>query len=102
MSLDHVQLLVCVEHGNAVLSLVSQCVSHSVRIQNSHSTSVHNLIQILISAIAGSIKKLSLEEGWDFFPQDALKKHAFGSINPARNDFTFTPVGDKGWTTGKE
>lgn len=53
-----------------------------------------------LSAIAACAKKVSLEEGWEFFPQKW--QHQSMSVNPEKYDFTITPTGEKGWTTGKE
>ncbi|XP_053688243.1 uncharacterized protein LOC128737596 [Sabethes cyaneus] len=53
----------------------------------------------LFFSIAGIAKKISLEEGWEFFP--AVTKHAYGSLNPKRYDFTLTEERERGWTTGK-
>lgn len=53
-------------------------------------------------AIAACVKKVSLEEGWVFFPTDVLKHHGIGGVSPKKYDFTITPDGNKGWTTGEE
>lgn len=60
------------------------------------------LLHLLIFlAIAGCLKKLSFEEGWEFFP-NLEGKHQSGGIQISKHDFTLTPVGEKGWTTGKD
>lgn len=55
------------------------------------------------TALAGCAKKLSLEEGWEFFPREDFDK---GRVTMATNvrayDFTLSPELEKGWTTGKE
>lgn len=49
-------------------------------------------------AIAGCAKKLSLEEGWTFFPP--LKQHGHTGCNTRSNDYTLTAEGERGWTRG--
>lgn len=53
-------------------------------------------------AIAGAIKKNGVQEGWEFFPEKAIRMHEVGSTHNKRFDFTLTKEGEKGWTTGKE
>lgn len=97
---ERVLLPAFAELGKKVPSSASKCVSCSVSI----SESVKWLFSIIILfiAIAGMAKKVSLEEGWLFFPQDALDKHISTGVRPSRYDFTLMSEGEKGWTTGKE
>ncbi|XP_058458426.1 uncharacterized protein LOC131435004 [Malaya genurostris] len=60
---------------------------------------VAGLVSGLIFSIAGAVKKMSIDEGWEFFPE--VTKHAYGSLNPKRYDFTLTQERERGWTTGK-
>lgn len=53
----------------------------------------------LIIAIAGCAKKLSIEDGWEFFPP--VKQHVWSGVSSTRSDYTLTAEGEKGWTTGK-
>lgn len=50
------------------------------------------------------MKKLSLEEGWEFFPspEKVAAKHGFGSLRGVRHDYTLMAERERGWTTGKE
>lgn len=50
--------------------------------------------------IIGILKKLSIEEGWEFFPP--LKEHQYGSLYGVRHDWTLMKDRPKNWTTGKE
>ena len=97
------QLLVFVELGKKVLSSVSQCVSFSVSILICFvgRTIRYKVLNEFI-AIAGCVKKVSIEEGWEFFPLHTAKQHTSTGVSASRWDLTITPVGEKGWTTGKE
>ncbi|CRL06430.1 CLUMA_CG019458, isoform A [Clunio marinus] len=53
-------------------------------------------------SIAGALKKLSIEEGWRFIPENSLRTRVWGSEKTARNDWTLFPDMEKGWTTGKD
>jgi len=54
-------------------------------------------------SIAGCMKKLSFEEGWEFFPKSEYDKgRVTMGTNVARYDFTLSADPGKGWTTGKE
>ncbi|KAG5679002.1 hypothetical protein PVAND_008611 [Polypedilum vanderplanki] len=53
-------------------------------------------------AVAGMLKKISIEEGWTWFPtaEEVERKHVYGTLKTAKYDFTImkdTP--EKGWTT---
>ncbi|XP_055531675.1 uncharacterized protein LOC129722334 [Wyeomyia smithii] len=60
---------------------------------------VSGLVSGIFFSIAGISKKMSIIEGWEFFPE--VKKHAYGSLNPKRYDFTLTQERERGWTSGK-
>lgn len=48
-------------------------------------------------SIAGALKKLSIKEGWEFFPEVEYK-HGYGSLKGASHDFTIFKDPLKGWT----
>ena len=52
----------------------------------------------VIFGVAGMVKKLSKEEGWEFFPK---VKHQVGSLNIASHDFTLMKDRPRNWTTEK-
>ncbi|XP_055621428.1 NADH dehydrogenase [ubiquinone] 1 alpha subcomplex subunit 11 [Toxorhynchites rutilus septentrionalis] len=60
---------------------------------------VSGLVSGLFFSIAAAVKKDSIDEGWEFFPE--VKQHAHGTLNPKWNDFTITQERERGWTTGK-
>uniref|UniRef100_A0A2M4C1K7 NADH dehydrogenase [ubiquinone] 1 alpha subcomplex subunit 11 n=1 Tax=Anopheles marajoara TaxID=58244 RepID=A0A2M4C1K7_9DIPT len=62
-------------------------------------SAVSGLVAGLIFSVAGALKKQSIDEGWEFFPE--VKNHAISSVNPNRYDFTLTKERERGWTTGK-
>lgn len=45
------------------------------------------------------VKKLSIEEGWEFLPNNPK---GWGNFRSMQHDFTLTSERQKGWTTGKE
>lgn len=49
--------------------------------------------------MAGVIKKMSVEQGWEFFPDTPLKQ--YGGLNIAENDWTIMADRPKNWTTEK-
>lgn len=53
----------------------------------------------LFLGIAGVIKKMSVEQGWEFFPDTPLRQ--YGGLNIASNDWTIMPDPPKNWTTEK-
>ncbi|XP_037821326.1 NADH dehydrogenase [ubiquinone] 1 alpha subcomplex subunit 11-like [Lucilia sericata] len=59
---------------------------------------VAGLVMGLAFGIAGVIKKISREEGWEFFP--ALNHHGFMGVK--ENDYTLMAERPRNWTTGKE
>lgn len=53
------------------------------------------------SAGAAILKKNSIDEGWQFFPE--VKQHGMGSYASARKfDFTMTAERPRGWTNVAE
>ncbi|PSN30416.1 hypothetical protein C0J52_25443 [Blattella germanica] len=46
------------------------------------------------------VKKMSLEEGWEFFPEPPL--HTYGSIRNTHHDWTITTAPPKLWKTKEE
>lgn len=53
-------------------------------------------------AIAACLKKISVEEGWTWFPstEEVERKHVYGTLKTSKYDWTLikdTP--EKGWTT---
>jgi NADH dehydrogenase (ubiquinone) 1 alpha subcomplex subunit 11 len=53
----------------------------------------------LCLAIAGVVKKMSIEEGWEFFPD--IKVHGYGGPFPNRHDYSLMAERERGWTDGK-
>ncbi|KAH8257945.1 hypothetical protein KR038_003357 [Drosophila bunnanda] len=53
----------------------------------------------LFLGIAGVIKKMSVEQGWEFFPDTPLKQ--YGGLNIAENDWTIMADRPRNWTTEK-
>ncbi|ALC40497.1 CG9350, partial [Drosophila busckii] len=51
----------------------------------------------LFLGIAGVLKKMSIEQGWEFFPKPL--KHQYGGVNIASNDYTITAERPRNWTT---
>ncbi|XP_001361907.2 NADH dehydrogenase [ubiquinone] 1 alpha subcomplex subunit 11 [Drosophila pseudoobscura] len=54
----------------------------------------------LFLGIAGVIKKMSIEQGWEFFPDTPTKQ--YGGLNIAQNDWTIMADRPKGWTSEKQ
>lgn len=57
---------------------------------------------LLLLAIAACFKKISVEEGWTWFPstEEVERKHVYGTLKTSKYDWTLikdTP--EKGWTT---
>lgn len=50
--------------------------------------------------MAGVIKKMSIEQGWEFFP--TAPTHQYGGLNIAQNDFSLMADRPKGWTAEKK
>ncbi|XP_037024369.1 NADH dehydrogenase [ubiquinone] 1 alpha subcomplex subunit 11 [Bradysia coprophila] len=51
--------------------------------------------------IAAAVKKLSISEGWEFFP--AWDKHIYGNVRHTKSyDFTLLEERPKGYTTNRE
>lgn len=62
---------------------------------NNSDTSIFNLY---ILAISGVLKKLSIQEGWEFFPD--CKYHEYGTLNGAVHDCTLMTERPRNWTNG--
>ncbi|XP_068143999.1 NADH dehydrogenase [ubiquinone] 1 alpha subcomplex subunit 11 [Drosophila tropicalis] len=54
----------------------------------------------LFLGLAGVIKKMSIEQGWEFFPEPPT--HQYGGVNVASNDWTITAERPKNWTAKVE
>lgn len=53
-------------------------------------------------AIAAAVKRISLHEGWEFFPKEGFEKRVRGFAVPSRWDLTLTtetPVEERGYIT---
>ncbi|KXJ79870.1 hypothetical protein RP20_CCG027597 [Aedes albopictus] len=61
---------------------------------------VAGLVSGLFFSIAGIVKKHSIDNNWEFFP-DTLNRHIYGALNPNRYDYTLTQERERGWTSGK-
>lgn len=55
---------------------------------------------ILLLGIAGVIKKMSIEQGWEFLPDPPMRQ--YGGVNIAKNDYTIMAERPKNWTTEKK
>jgi hypothetical protein len=56
----------------------------------------------LLLALAAAVKRISLAEGWEFFPEEGHKKRVRGFANPDRWDLSITPetpVSERGYIT---
>ncbi|XP_062542978.1 uncharacterized protein LOC134210746 [Armigeres subalbatus] len=60
---------------------------------------VTGLVAGLFFSIAGLVKKHSIDNNYELFPE--IKNHATSGLNPNRYDFTLTQERERGWTTGK-
>ncbi|XP_055837875.1 uncharacterized protein LOC129906223 [Episyrphus balteatus] len=54
----------------------------------------------VVFSLAGFLKKLSIEEGWEFFPE--RQTHELGSLHGVNHDYTLMAERPKNWTTGKD
>jgi len=61
---------------------------------------INNIFAFTLPGIAGVIKKMSIEQGWEFFPDTPLKQ--YGGLNIADNDWTIMADRPKNWTTEKK
>ncbi|XP_017868826.1 PREDICTED: NADH dehydrogenase [ubiquinone] 1 alpha subcomplex subunit 11 [Drosophila arizonae] len=61
---------------------------------------VAGLVTGLFLGIAGVIKKMSIEQGWEFFPDSPT--HQYGGVNIAKNDYTLMADRPRNWTTEAE
>lgn len=53
------------------------------------------------------IKKVSIQEGWTFFPsaEEWEKNHVYGSLRTTNDKYNWSIIKDtkeRGWTTGRE
>ncbi|KAH8355124.1 hypothetical protein KR093_006420 [Drosophila rubida] len=61
---------------------------------------VAGLVAGLFLGIAGVLKKMSVEQGWEFFPDPPTRQ--FGGLNIAQNDYTIMAERPKNWTSEKK
>lgn len=59
-----------------------------------------NMLYYSSLGIAGVIKKMSIDQGWEFFPKPAT--HQYGGLNIVKHDWTITAERPKNWTTEKK
>lgn len=45
--------------------------------------------------LAAWVKRLSIEEGWEFFPE---MKQSWGNFRSLKRDWSYTEDGERGWT----
>lgn len=76
----------------------SMCLAFCKSLKKIISTSVQIYV---FPAIAAATKKISIEEGWTFFPKDIMDNHKWSGPDSRKFDFTLTAEREKGWTSGK-
>jgi len=60
---------------------------------------VAGLVMGVFFGIAGVVKKLSKEEGWEFFP--TVPTHEYGSLSGTTHDYTLMAERPKNWSKGE-